>query len=99
MEAKPIFEIKRARLGTRQHDGVEVWPDRVVVKQRTRGGEQIVPYSAITEVGTARSRGEVFCRTLRIRTSHHTYVVRHLTKQEAEEATHYITTRMSEGSQ
>ena len=94
---QPLFEIKRASsfLGSRPHDGIQFWPDYTIIRQRTRGGDQRIPYSAITEVGVSKSQGEVFRRSLRIRTSHHTYIVRHLTKQEAEEAQRHILARMA----
>ena len=81
-----VYEIKRDLFG--QHDGVQIWADRVVIKERLKGSEKVIPLSAITEVGTNRSVYDMplIHESLRIVTAGSKYVVRKLPKAKAKEA-------------
>lgn len=83
---KPIYEIKRDMMG--QHDGLEIWPDKVVIRERLKGSSKEILITAITEVGTNRSVYDMpFTQeSLRIVTSNSKHILRRLPKKKAKEA-------------
>ena len=92
MNEEPIYKLdKKSLLGS--HDGLEIYATEVVIVQRTLGkGSITLPRDQITEVRTDgkwsfAGRGY----RLHLRLGSKKYVVRHLKKQEAEEAAAALT--------
>jgi hypothetical protein len=70
-----LYEIRKPL--TRRYDGLQVYPDHVVIYERL-GGEQMVRGIEGVELDPG-----LLDRTLRIRTAGHTYVLRRLPREKA----------------
>ena len=92
MSDEPSFRLERTGILAGAHDGLEVYPDRVIIVQRTIGSGSIsIPRSTITEIRTQGmwsidGRGY----RLHLRVGSKKYVIRRLKKVEAEAAAQAI---------
>ena len=87
MQQEPIYKLEKKGILS-SHDGLEVYPTEVIIVQRTLGkGNISLPREHITEVrmdGRWSLDGRGY--RLHLRVGSKKYVVRHLKKEEAEQA-------------